>query len=405
MEKLKLHAKQSIIAKDKHRFRVVCCGRRFGKTTLAVSECVAKSVIHSNQRIAFIAPTYPQARDIAWQEFKKVLPASSSANPEYNESRLEITLNNGSHIWLRGWENIESIRGQRFDYLVIDEVAMMKNFPVMWQEVVRPTLTDTRGHCMFISTPKGFNHFYDLYNLEDEDEDYKSFHFRTEDNPFIPYDEIEKAEKELTEDRFAQEYKADFRKTEGLVYKEFSRTRHIYNGKTRIPEFIECLVGVDFGYNNPSAVVVIHRDKDNNYWITDEWYKTQQTTAQIIEVVQAYAPHAVYADPAEPDRIMEMKRKGVNVRDVVKGKNSINSGIDTIRELFKQERIKILPNCKNLIWELETYHYKEKPMGESDEPEKENDHALDALRYALMMNSKRAVSANQFKPLKKTNFA
>ncbi|NCU42433.1 MAG: hypothetical protein EOM19_07000, partial [Candidatus Moranbacteria bacterium] len=212
---------QAKIAKDTHRFRVVNCGRRFGKTTLAVEEIKAIAV-YQEARIAYIAPTYQQARDIAWQLLIKELKSIAT---KINESRLEIEVENlkktKSLVQLRGWENIETLRGQAFDFLVIDEVASMRNFNNNWEEIIRPTLTDRKGQTLFISTPKGFNHFYDLCNVQDKD--YQFFHFTSYDNPHIPAEEIDKAKEEMTEDRFAQEYLADFRKTEGLVYKEFSR--------------------------------------------------------------------------------------------------------------------------------------------------------------------------------------
>ena len=193
---------------------------------------MAKATGTEEASIAYIAPTYQQARDIAWSLLKKVCSPVKSGEP--NESRLEINIINKyggtSRIALRGWESIESLRGQAFDFLVLDEISMYRNFWINWEEVSRPTLTDRKGHVLFISTPKGFNHFYDLYNKESQDGDFKSFHFTTYDNPFIPVEEIEKAKQELTEDRFAQEYLADFRKTAGLVYKEFDRGVHIFRG-------------------------------------------------------------------------------------------------------------------------------------------------------------------------------
>lgn len=372
---------QKEIARDTHRFRVVNIGRRGGKTTLAIEEMIGKAVAKKDRRIAYVAPTYQQARDIAWEGLKKrVRPIVKNIN----ESRLEITVmtqeGGESLIVLRGWESIETLRGQRFDFIVIDEVAMMRNFWIGWQEVIRPTLSDTKGETLFISTPKGFNHFYDLYNLQDKDSDYKSFHFTTYDNPNVPAEEVDKAKKELTENRFAQEYMADFRKQEGLVYKEFNRERHVTLDQPK--SVVKVIEGVDFGYTNPAAVVPIKVDADNHYWISSEWYKTGQTTDQIIQIAQSYHPTEVYPDPAEPDRIEQMNRAGLNCREVSK---DIEAGIDRVRELFKQGRIHIHPNCVNLIWELETYSYPEKKpdKNEPELPIKENDHALDALRYAL----------------------
>ena len=372
---------QAEIAKDSHRFRVINCGRRFGKTTLAVEEIKAVA-LSKDARIAYIAPTYQQARDIAWQMLLKELGQVAKVN----ESRLELSVPNlvggTSLIQLRGWESIETLRGQYFDFIVIDEVASMRNFWLHWQEVVRPTLTDRIGQCMFISTPKGFNHFYDLFNTKDED--YQSFHFTSYDNPYIPSEEIDKAGKEIPEDRFAQEYLADFRKTEGLVYKEFDRNRHVSEDKPKTVS--DTILGIDFGYTNPSSIIPIKIDGDNHYWIQEEYYKTGQTTEALAEQAKLYKSTKVYADPAEPDRIEILRKYGLNCRDVSK---DIVAGVDRVRELFKQNRIHIHPDCKNLIHELETYRYPDKKpdQNEVEKPVKDKDHALDALRYALYMTA------------------
>lgn len=385
-----LHETQKIIALDPHRFRVLCCGRRYGKTTLAIDQIKGRSAI-PNSRIAYIAPTYQQARDIAWEQLKKDYKDAG----KINESRLEIDVVNGSKIVLRGWESIETLRGQKFDFIVIDEVAMMRSFWLNWQEIIRPTLTDTKGEALFISTPKGFNHFYDLYNLEAKDSDFKSFHFTTYDNPHIPKEELDKAKKELTEDRFAQEYMADFRKSEGLVYKEFNRQRHLFS---KLPEigFVKTFGGLDFGTTNPSAAITVKKDRQAIYWVTDEFYKTGLTDAQQADVVAALKWDECYPDPECPSGILELKRRGVNVREVLKNKDSIKNGINVVRELFNTNRLRIHSSCQNLIWELETYAYPEsKPnQNEPENPIKENDHALDALRYALMMDN--ALTHEQF---------
>lgn len=388
---MQLHPAQSQIASDTHRFRVVNCGRRFGKTTLAVLEMVAKGVYGKNRKICYIAPTYQQARDIAWQELKK---NCDPIKKDINESRLEIIINTidggTSQIILRGWESIETLRGQSFDFIVIDEIAMMRNFWLNWQEVIRPTLTDRKGEVLFISTPKGFNHFYDLFNLEAEDDDYKAFHFSSYDNPFLPKEEIDKAKKELTEDRFAQEYLADFRKTEGLVYKEFNRDKHLFeeagfDGEDYVA--VKKFAGVDFGFHNPCAVIIIEKDKDGVYWVIDEWYEREKTDAQIADYVGGLRLNEVYPDPESASGIEELRRRQVNVRDVVKNRDSVRNGISAVRELFKSNRLFIHKNCTNLIWELETYAYPDKKPDKNEEenPIKENDHACDALRYALTM--------------------
>lgn len=389
---------QTIIASDLHRFRVINCGRRFGKTTLAVEEIKGKAIYKPN-RICYIAPTYQQARDIAWEALKKELQGCAI---NINESRLEIktaTKSKGeSIIILRGWESIETLRGQSFDFIVIDEIASMRNFDLQWEEVIRPTLTDRKGEVMFISTPKGFNHFYGLYLKENNDNDYKSFHFTTYDNPTIPVDEIDKAKTEMTEDRFSQEYLADFRKTEGLVYKEFDRAKHVLK---QFPIFntVDRLVPVDWGWTNPAAVYLVQKDQDANYYISNEFYKTQKTTSEIIEHAKSLRGNKYYPDPAEPDRNEEMRRAGLNVRDVSK---DIEAGINAVRELLKNNRLFIHHSCINLINEFETYSYPEKKpdRNEPELPIDENNHALDAIRYSLYMQQPAGMvmKAKQFVP-------
>jgi len=386
---MKLTNAQAQIALDKHRFRVLCCGRRFGKTTLAIDQIKGCASI-KGKRICYIAPTYQQARDIAWEQLRNDCREASEA---INESRLEIKLVNGSQIYLRGWEAIETLRGQKFDLIVLDEVASMRSFWLHWEEVIRPTLTDNKGEGIFISTPKGFNHFFELFSKDPlqpevigvlKDSDYKSFHFTSYDNSHLPVEELDKAKQEVTEDRFAQEYMADFRKMQGLVYKEFDRNKHIYNNLPN--NSVEVSVGVDFGWTNPAAILKIVRDSDSNYYITDEWYKTEKTTVEIIEIARSFNGNKYYPDPAEPDRIHEMRKAGMNVRDVSK---DIEAGINSVRELFKNNKLFIHASCVNLISELETYRYPDKKpdKNEPEIPVKENDHALDAMRYVLYMQT------------------
>lgn len=389
---------QREIAKDTHRFRVACCGRRFGKTMLAAEEIKGKAIA-SECRIAYIATTYGQARDIIWATLvKELLPITIKAN----ESRLEIEVKNlqgtTSLIQLRGWENVDTLRGQKFHFIVVDEVAMMRNFWLNWQEVVVPTLTDTKGEVLFISTPKGFNHFYELYNKELDDKDFKSFHFTTFDNPHIPSEEIDKLKSQLTEDRFAQEYLAEFKRTEGLVYKEFKRELDITDKEPQ--EVSSVIAGLDFGFTNPACALRIAIDKDQVYWITEEWYKSGQTNEQIGEIVLKMKPNSVYPDPAEPDRIQALKKMGLNCREVSK---DVEAGIDKVRELFKQRRIKIHKSCVNLIWELETYSYPDKKPGQNEyeTPIKENDHAVDALRYAIYNSTPKTINIFGSLPAKK----
>ncbi len=373
---------QSIIAKDTHRFRVLRCGRRFGKTELIGEEIKGKALSRPTKS-AYLATTLQQARDIAWRRLIKEL---RGAIIKTNEARLEIitkTQKGGeSLIYLRGWESVDTLRGMDFDFLCPDEVASMRNFWREWEEVLRPTLTDRKGEALFSSTPKGYNHFYDLCRRELIDKDFKTFHFTSYDNPHIPVEEIDSAKATMTPERFSQEYLAEFHKAEGLVYKEFRRDHHLYE---ELPDGDWYLIGaIDFGYRNPAAVLHIYTNGEM-YYVEDEWYKRERTDSQVAEYAAGCKFKAVYPDPENPGGIEELRRRGVNTREVSKGKGIIEAGIQRIKEMLLNNRLKINKRCISLISELEMYSYDEdvRDRNEKEKPVKMYDHALDALRYAL----------------------
>lgn len=385
---MKLTPSQAIIAKCTNRFRVLNCGRRFGKTILAIEEMVGVAIKEKDRRVAYFAPTRDDAREITWS---MLLKKCENIITYKNESLLQIkimTMDGGeSMIALYGWESVQERgkgRGLANDFIVCDEVSSYRNFWIGWDEVLSPTLIDRRGSAMFISTPKGFNHFYDLYNLQDKDPNYKSYHFTSYDNPHVPHDELERERLSKGEDVFAQEYLADFRKQSGLVYKEFSRERHVID---ELPaSFDEYIAGIDFGFTNPTAVAHIKRDRDDNYYVVDEWYKTGRTEEQIADYVRSCNFNKVYPDPENPSAIEVLNAKGIAVVEVTKGKDSIVAGINRVRQLLKTNKLKIHRSCVNLISELETYAYAEKRKegNENENPVKDKDHMCDALRYALM---------------------
>lgn len=395
---MELTKKQQEAIRNKARYKVLCWGRRSGKTTEFAYEALGTALTIDNAKISYYAQTFGDARDIAWDIFLKVF---GEAVIHKNETLLEITIKNLkggiSKINLRGWESVVTAnkgRGTENDLLLLDEVAFCRGFAEYWDTVLDPTLLTSRGRVVFGSTPNGFNHFYDLAIRAMNNKDWFYSHATSYDNPFNDVEWLENKKKELSEDKFCQEYLADFRKQSGLVYKEFDRNKHLFE---ILPErqYIETIAGIDFGYTNPTCILVIKRDYDNNYWVIGEWYKTGKVNAEIIEYAKTLGLNQCYPDPAEPDRIEEMKRAGLNCRDVSK---DIEKGIDSVINLFKTNRLKIHKDCVNLIWELETYAYPPGKTGQNKNelPIKENDHAMDALRYCLYMQEPIIEQENNF---------
>ena len=208
---------QSVIA-DKTRFKVVVAGRRCGKSRLAAVTLLIEGLqCPQGSAVMYVAPTQGQARVIIWNvlmEIGREVIASSHVN------NMEITLINGAVIYIRGADRPDTLRGVSLTYVVLDEYADMK--PIAWEQVIRASLSDRRGRAMFIGTPKGRNHFYDIYQLgEDEtDPEWKSWSFTTADNELIVPEEILAAKKTLSSFAFKQEYLASFDNSGTDTFKE-----------------------------------------------------------------------------------------------------------------------------------------------------------------------------------------
>lgn len=382
------HPAQSEIARDTHRFRVINAGRRFGKSFLIAWEMFTVAATFDNARVPYYAPTRDDARDIMWKQLKEICAPLIVGEP--NESRLEINIRNRfggtSLIVLYGWEAVQE-RGKgvgvKNNHIYFDEVAKYKNFQYGWEEILSPTLIDLKGGATFISTPNGFNHFYDLSLMEQRSPDWKYFHYTTYDNPHIDKEEIERKRNEVSSDVFAQEYLGEFKMKEGLVYKEFDRKLHITDEKPTV--ILEKLGGLDWGHTHPAVILTVKKDYDGIYWITDEWYHQGKTEAEIVDMAAALNFNKCYPDSENASGVQALKNKGVNVREVVKGPGSVVSGIGKVREMLKQNRIKVHSSCLNTISEFESYSYPEgKGKLPNENPLKENDDAMDALRYIIM---------------------
>lgn len=387
---MELHNKQKEVINSDARFKVLNWGRRSGKTTVISYEAMITLMGKDNSRVAYYAPTFSDAREIAWEIFKKTL---HGVIVHTNESLLEMTIKNQhggtSKLVLQGWESVKNRdkgRGVENDLVILDECAFYPAFRIKYDQVIEPTLLTSNGRAIFTSTPNGFNHFYQLSNDAQRSDNWFYSHATSYDNSFNTKEELERLKKEKPEDSFAQEYLADFRKQSGLVFKEFSRQGHVYTDIEK-GHIVKTMVGVDFGFTNPCGIVKVQKNFDRQYFITDEYYQIGKTDIQISQMARVMGAELYYPDPENPGGIQELKNQDLNVRDVYKGKNSVVRGIQIMRELFLQGRIMIHSSCKNLIEEIEGYHYPPEALEKNNEerPVKEADHLIDSLRYCIMM--------------------
>jgi hypothetical protein len=385
-----LNKAQQAVADSDARFRVFVAGRRTGKTFFAIRE-LARFARYPNKTVWYVAPTYSQAKNIAWEALQSKMTKLGWAD-KINQNELSIRLINGSKISLKGSDRYDTLRGAGVDFLVLDEFADMKREG--WEAVLRPTLSAQTppGSALFCGTPKGFNHFKDLYDLgQTDDPDWDSFQFTSLEGGQIPEQEIERAKADMDKRQFEQEYLASWVMASGKIYYNFDRKKHV--AKQEFDKDAPIHIGIDFNIDPMSASVCqIINGKLHQF---DEISIYGSNTEELCqEIMNRYDRKKVICtpDPAGHQRKtsangktditilqqyfrVETKRKHDAVRDRINAVNSLMESADgTVR-------FSIDPNCIHSIRCLERQVYKEGTAI----PDKDSgfDHQNDSLGYLV----------------------
>jgi len=218
-----LHENQRPIARDQARFIVVSAGRRFGKTRLGVTKTTEKGL--KGGRAWWVAPTYPLGA-VGWRLSKWL--ARQIPGTVIRESVRMIEYPGGGTSQVKSADSPDSLRSEGLDLAVVDETAHVPKFDEVWEQALRPALSDRKGGALFISTPKGFNHFYELFKRAEGSDVWAAYRHPTWDNPYIDPEEIEAARLELPSLVFRQEYGAEFVQLAGaLIQREWLLERLI----------------------------------------------------------------------------------------------------------------------------------------------------------------------------------
>ena len=213
---VQLHPAQLEIFNSTARFKVVSAGRRFGKSRLAAWILIIKALQSESKDVFYIGPTFQQAKDIMWNMLKELLHGTDLIETTH-ENTATMKLVNGRRISLKGSDRPDTLRGVGLAYVVLDEYASMK--VEVWEQIIRPTLSDVKGGALFIGTPAGKNHFYDLYLEAEKDEDWEAFQYTSIDNPLIDPKEVEVAKRTMSTQAFRQEFEASFVSFTGGIFK------------------------------------------------------------------------------------------------------------------------------------------------------------------------------------------
>jgi hypothetical protein len=291
---------QLSVASSPARMRVLVAGRRFGKSHLSARE-MARFAAKPKQKVWYVTPTYKMARNIMWEPLKDKLRAARWLSKS-NETDLTAYLRNGSTISLRGADKPDSLRGVGLNFLVMDEAADIDS--EAWHKVLRPTLSDTGGHVLFVGSPKGRNWFYDLWlRGQNGEPGWASWQYTTLQGGNVPEEEIEDAKRDLDELSFRAEYLGDFVSFLGRAYEPFTYQTHC--APFEYDPHADLIVGLDFNYSPGCAVICQERQLPNGQYgtavIGEVWIPRGSSTPAVCRrIVQDWGQHRgrvfVYGD-------------------------------------------------------------------------------------------------------------
>ena len=312
---------QQEVWNDSSRFKIVAAGRRCGKSYMAAWTLLIKALQADKGWTLYVAPTQNQARQILWRQLLEI------AHPVIKKSHinnLDIELINGQTIGLRGSDRPDTMRGLSINYVVLDEYADMK--PEVFEEILRPALSDLQGPALFIGTPKGRNHFYDLYRYAEisNDPEWRSWHFTSYDNPFLKESEINAAKRSMSSYAFRQEFMASFESKGSEMFKEdwIKFGDEPDNGDYYIAIDLAGFedVGKKRGKNSKldETAIAITKVCDNGDWFVDNIiygrWDLNETATKIFQAVRDYRPISVgiergIAKQAVMSPLMDLQKK------------------------------------------------------------------------------------------------
>lgn len=404
VRELILTEKQERFVNSPKKYTAFIGGVGSGKTYAGVTKAMLHA-LSAKCNGCIISPTYRMLKDTIIPILKEKLDGVIA---EERISDMLYILVNGSVIYLRSADNPDYIRGLNLNWFLIDEAPYCDEYiwPVaigrLRQEVKNGDGVKQEACAFLTGTPKGKNWVYRLFAQDGgQTPEYSMIQASSMDNPFLPKDYLDSLKLNYSGKYFAQELMGEFVTFEGLVYDMFDERLHIWPQSQALPEFSNVGYGIDVGYTNPTAIVVIGEAQVESgkrpFDIQiDEVYKRHLTHDQIVDEVLAlykiYGQGVVYCDPSEASLIPLLKENGI---DAVAAENDVKIGIQSeqnaLNPINGQPGAYVVKSCVHTLAEFASYSWKTKGKGNEliyiDQPEKQNDHAMDARRYFRMTKS------------------
>ena len=384
---LKIHE-----AMDSHRFVVGVAHRRMGKTVAALNQLIKAALENEQQapRYAYIAPTYSQAKRVAWDYLTHfVRPLNATAN--IAELRVDFL---DRRIQLYGSDNPDSLRGQYFDGVVLDEIGDQN--PKIWNEIIRPALADRKGWCLFIGTPKGNNHFKELFDRASKEPGWAALQFKVSETQIIDEQELLDARKEMGDDKYNQEFECSFNAAvEGSYYGKLINDLEEKGRMCEITrdDLCQTYVAWDLGMGDSTALWVAQNagqetrllDYVENHGQGLDWY-VNWLKDNHWETAEQLLPHDVEVRElgTGKSRLEVLREAGLNVK--VLPRLSVDDGIQSVRRLLPRCWFN-MPKVKQGLDCVRNYRreYDEKRNVFYDKPLHDwASHGSDAFRYLAL---------------------
>ena len=377
---VKLFPKQFEALNFTTQFAAVVCGVQSGKTFVGC-HWAGKKITEFPEKVgAILAPTYKILQQSTLPKFFEIFP---ELRKYYKSQKGEINLPTGGTVFIRSVDNPLGVEGMTLSWWWLDEGGQTS---LLSWTVLRSRVSMTGGQGLITTTPYNLLWLYTDFYLPWQrglDPSLSVFTWKSIDSPYFSKEFYEAEQRRLRPEEFARRYMGEFKKMTGLVY-DLPEER-IIDPKDIMKAAEARIVGVDWGFRNPAAIIVCYFH-DKEWYVVDEWKKAERTTAEIIQVIKnlltEHRATLVYPDPAEPDRIEECRQAGIPVMEVAK---DIKGGVSHIQQLIREGRFRVFNTCPETISEISMYHYpeEEEDKAAKDLPEKFNDHLMDAMRYAI----------------------
>lgn len=345
------HSAQKRVIIESRRYNVLACGRRWGKTVLGIERLIRRA--REGYPVAWFGPTYKMMADV-WRD---VVRATQDEAERVSAMGHRVELKGGGVLELWSLETNDPARGRKYARVVIDEAAMVPALGDVWQIVIRPTLTDYKGDAWFLSTPRGRNFFWQMYQsgLDPLQKEWACWQMPTTANPYIDPNEVEAARQELPERVFQQEYLAQFLDDGGGV---FRKVRDAAKAKRAQPYAGRFVMGADWGMQTDFTVLTVMDVKARRVVDIDRFNRIDwefqrgrlRSMADKWKVAAIYAEHNSFGGP----NIEALQREGLPVIAFETTATTKPPLIESLALGFERGEIEILDDPV-LIGELEAY--------------------------------------------------